>query len=179
MGENRDQEAGQKSVEVRQALETPPLWHFIGQLQTNKAASVAGYADVVQSVDRLRLVTALEKGATKAGRSLAVLLQVDLGEGAEKGRGGATPEAVPELAAAVLAAKHLILRGVMAVAPRDTPARPAFERLAPLAQALRVDHPDADWISAGMSGDLEDAIDCGATHLRVGTAILGARPPVR
>lgn len=179
VGENRDQEAAQKSMEVRQALEVPPLWHFVGQLQTNKAASVAGYADVVHSVDRLRLVTALEKGAAKAGRTLAVLLQVDLGQGADKGRGGAAPEAIRELAAAVAETRHLNLRGAMAVAPRDTPARPAFERLESLARELRSEHPQADWISAGMSGDLEDAIACGATHLRVGTAILGARPPVR
>lgn len=179
VGENRDQEAGHKSMEVRHILEEPPRWHFVGQLQTNKAASVAGYADVVHSVDRLRLVTALEKGAAKAGRTLEVLLQVDLEQGTERGRGGAAPEAIGELAAAVAKTQHLILRGAMTVAPRETPARPAFQRLESLAHELRREHPQADWISAGMSGDLEEAIACGATHLRVGTAILGARPPVR
>ncbi|WP_168583706.1 YggS family pyridoxal phosphate-dependent enzyme [Gephyromycinifex aptenodytis] len=179
VGENRDQEAGPKAAQVRAALPKGPRWHFIGQLQTNKAASVASYADVVQSVDRVRLVNALEKGAAKAGRELEVLLQVDLGQGADQGRGGALPQEIPQLGAAVADCEYLKLAGLMAVAPLGAPARPAFERLAALAHTLQAEHPDARVISAGMSGDLEDAIACGATHLRVGTAILGARPPLR
>lgn len=180
VGENRDQEAGPKIAEVRETVEDPPRLHFIGQLQTNKAASVAAYADVVHSVDRMRLVRALERGAARADRRLDVLLQVDLEEGpGHDGRGGASPDLVADLAAGVAGAEHLRLRGLMAVAPLDVPARPAFQRLAQIATRLREQHPEATWLSAGMSADLEDAVACGATHLRVGTAILGARPDAR
>lgn len=188
VGENRDQEAGPKvvelPVEVREALTV----HFVGQLQTNKAGHVARYADVVQSVDRARLVRALDRaGGTALDEGarhtpLAVTLQVDLDEGADRGRGGALPEDLPGLAEQVAQAEHLELRGLMAVAPNgldEAGTRRAFERLADLAGALRQDHPGATWVSAGMSGDLELAVAAGATHLRVGTAILGSRPSPR
>jgi pyridoxal phosphate enzyme (YggS family) len=171
VGENRDQEAAAKFAEVahRADLEV----HFIGQLQSNKAASVVGYADVVQSVDRLKLVGALDRAAARAGRRLRVLVQVAL-DGRE-GRGGATPADVPGLADAVAATDHLELRGVMAVAPLGADPGPAFARLREVADGIRAAHPAASWISAGMSGDLEEAVVHGATHLRVGTAILGSR----
>lgn len=175
VGENRDQEAAAKCAELahRDRLRV----HFIGQLQSNKAGSVARYADVVQSVDRVKVVRALDRGAAQAGRRLDVLLQVGLDRSG--GRGGAAPEDLPALAEAVAAAEHLELRGLMAVAPLGEPARPAFARLGELARALRADHPGATWVSAGMSGDLEDAVAEGATHLRVGSAILGSRPSHR
>lgn len=175
VGENRDQEAAAKCAELahRDRLRV----HFIGQLQSNKAGSVARYADVVQSVDRVKVVRALDRGAAQAGRRLDVLLQVGLDRSG--GRGGAAPEDLPALAEAVAAAEHLELRGLMAVAPLAEPARPAFARLGELARALRADHPGATWVSAGMSGDLEDAVAEGATHLRVGSAILGSRPSHR
>jgi uncharacterized pyridoxal phosphate-containing UPF0001 family protein len=90
------------------------------------------------------------------------------------GRGGAEEADVPALAAAVAASPGLTLRGVMAVAPLDADPLPAFERLVALSRRLRGDHPDATWVSAGMSGDLEAAVRAGATHLRVGSAILGS-----
>ncbi|GAB3597934.1 YggS family pyridoxal phosphate-dependent enzyme [Angustibacter peucedani] len=183
VGENRDQEAAAKVEEVAElgGEGTDRLrWHFVGQLQRNKAAAVARYADVVHSVDRERLVTALDHGAERAGRTLDVLLQVDLepGGGADA-RGGARPGDVAAVAEAVAAASALRLRGVMAVAPRGADPREAFERLAQVAERLRADHPDATWVSAGMSGDLEAAVACGATHLRVGSAVLGSRPSLR
>ena len=181
VGENRDQEAGPKH-ELGAGLAL--RWHFVGQLQRNKARSVASYADVVQSVDRLELVSALDRGASGAGRTLDVLLQVDLDDrpAAATGagvRGGAGPAELAGLAEAVDRCAALRLAGVMAVAPLRTPARPAFDRLAALAGALRADHPGATIISAGMSGDLEEAIAAGATHVRVGTAVLGGRPSLR
>ncbi|MDV3296730.1 MAG: alanine racemase, partial [Brachybacterium paraconglomeratum] len=102
----------------------------------------------------------------------------DLGEGEDRGRGGALPEEVPALADAVAASEHLRLHGLMAVAPLgldEDGTRAAFERLARMGEDLRADHPEATWLSAGMSGDLETAVTCGATHLRVGTAIMGSR----
>ncbi|MCU1535773.1 MAG: alanine racemase domain protein [Humibacillus sp.] len=186
-GENRDQEAGEKFEQVRAELgdRADLTVHFIGQLQTNKAGHVASYADVVQSVDRTRLVAALARGAQSAGRTLDVLLQVDLdadtdtgagGGNGGAGRGGVAPEAVDELADAVAAQEPLRLRGVMAVAPRDADPDEAFARLRDVGDRIRARHADATWVSAGMSGDLEAAVRHGATHLRVGTAILGSRP---
>jgi pyridoxal phosphate enzyme (YggS family) len=168
LGENRDQEAAAKAREV-----TGVRWHFVGQLQTNKAASVARYADVVHAVDREHLVTALSAGAVRAGRLLEALVQVSLD--GDPHRGGATPDLVPQLADLVEQAEGLRLGGVMAVAPLGLDPAVAFARLAEVAAALRVQHPGATTVSAGMSGDLEAAVAAGATHVRVGTAILGPR----
>lgn len=178
LAESRDQEAGPKA-EALAHLPEPPRWHFVGQLQSNKAGHVARYADVVHSVDRARLVTALDAGAQRAGRVLDVLLQVNLGGPDAGRRGGAEPGDLAALADRVAQAEALRLRGLMAVAPRDADPRPAFEHLASLHDALTREHPDAGWLSAGMSGDLEEAVAAGATHLRVGSAILGARPAAR
>jgi len=179
VGENRDQEAAAKVTACRDAGVGELVWHFVGQLQRNKAGSVATYADVVHSVDRLRLVAALDRAAGTAGRRLTALVQVDLRDDPrDDGRGGAAPTDVAELAAAVAAADRLDLGGVMAVAPADADPDAAFARLAEVATRLRDGHPDAVVVSAGMSGDLEAAVKHGATHLRVGTALLGSRPPL-
>ena len=177
IGENRHQEAVEKVAELRHRDQLTV--HFIGQLQTNKAAAVAAYADVVQSVDRLRLVDALQKGAHRADRRLGVLVQVSLDATDHEGRAGAAPDDVPLLADAVAQAPDLDLLGVMAVAPLGGDPAPAFARLREVARGIQGDHPDATWVSAGMSGDLEAAIAHGATHLRVGSAILGSRPSLR
>lgn len=178
VGENRDQEAAPKAA----ATEGSGLhWHFVGQLQTNKAASVARYADIVHSVDRPSLITALDKGAAKSGRRIGCLIEVDLTEGVDEGRGGARPADVAGLADAIAAAEHLDLLGVMGVAPLDrtdqrSASAAAFARLAWISADLRKVHPGATLISAGMSDDLEEAVMAGATHLRVGSAVLGTRP---
>ena len=166
LGENRDQEAREKS-----ALVPGVRWHFVGQVQTNKARSVATYADVVHSVDRPSLVDALGHGAVRARRTVEVLLQVSL-DGA---RGGASPEELLGLAGQVVATDGLVLRGLMAVAPLGQDPAAAFGRLRVLAAELTAVHASARVISAGMSGDLEQAIAAGATHVRVGTAVLGHR----
>ena len=171
VGENKDQEAAVKAAQVEGLR-----WHFLGRLQANKARSVASYAQVVHSLDRPRVARALSDGAVRAERSLDVLVQVSLDGDPE--RGGVVLEEVGPLASVAAGLPGLRLAGVMAVAPLGAPARPAFDRLVAVAADLAGDHPDARVVSAGMSGDLEDAVAAGATHLRVGTALLGHRPPV-
>ncbi len=176
VGESRDQEAAAKAAEVRGLLGRDLRWHFVGRLQTNKAAGVASYASVVQSLDRPSLATALGKGAVRADREVDVLVQVSLDGDPE--RGGALPADVPALADLVAGVDGLRLAGVMAVAPLGEDPVAAFARLAEVSAAVRRTHPSATALSAGMSGDLEQAIAAGATIVRVGTALLGARPPL-
>ncbi|MFI9587231.1 YggS family pyridoxal phosphate-dependent enzyme [Streptomyces sp. NPDC052236] len=179
VAENRDQDAAPKA---RACSDLDLVWHFVGQLQTNKVRSVAGYADVVQSVDRLKLVSSLSAAAVRAEREIGCMIQVALdAEAGERGsRGGVAPDGIGELAAAVAAAPGLRLDGLMTVAPLAGPyagrQRAAFERLMELSSGLRGAHPAANMVSAGMSGDLEEAVAAGATHVRVGTAVLGVRP---
>jgi len=173
VGENRHPEAGEKAAAVLHELR----WHFVGGLQTNKAGAVAQYADVVQSVDRIKLVTALSRGAQEAGRELTCLVQVDFGDA--DGRSGVEPAGMPGLAAAIAAAPGLRIGGLMTVAPLGEDAAPHFDHLARLAAELRADHPDATAVSAGMSADFEQAIHAGATHLRIGRSVLGERASTR
>lgn len=202
VGENRDQEARAKAAETaRLAAEAGTVgdavrWHFVGQLQSNKAKYVVRYATAVHSVDRVSLVDALsaamdreQAGRREAGRTerepLDCLVQVELDERPVQDRpagiavrGGAAPDEVAALGERIAAAPGLRLRGVMAVAPLGLDPVREFGRLAEISAALTRDHPDATWISAGMSQDLEQAVAAGATHLRVGTDVLGPRPPV-
>jgi PLP dependent protein len=175
IGENRDQEAAVKVAALthRDDLEV----HFIGQLQTKKAGSVVRYADVVHSVDRSKLVRALDHAAAARDRRLSVLVQVSLDD--TPGRGGVPLAGLEALADEVAGCDALDLRGLMAVAPLGADPDPAFARLEEAAHGIRHRHPGATWISAGMSADLEQAIGHGATHLRVGSAILGSRPSLR
>ncbi|GGX95731.1 YggS family pyridoxal phosphate-dependent enzyme [Streptomyces hiroshimensis] len=179
VAENRDQDAAPKAAEC---ADLPLTWHFVGQLQTNKVRSVAGYADFVHSVDRTRLVTALSAAAAKAGRTLDCLIQVALdAESGERGeRGGVASDGVTELADALAAAEGVRPAGLMTVAPLVGPyagrPRAAFDRLMEISTGLRAAHPAANMVSAGMSADLDDAVAAGATHVRVGSAVLGVRP---
>ncbi|MDJ0313242.1 alanine racemase [Arthrobacter sp. H35-D1] len=193
VGENRDQEAAAKALEVAD----PGLrWHFVGQLQSNKAKSVAAYAHSVHSIDRGSVAAALGKAMVRQqlldGRAdLECFIQVELtgpygalvaggqsptaGPG---GRGGAAPSYVLELADSIAGTPGLVLAGVMGVAPLGATPEPAFQLLAEVSARLRSAHPGATGISAGMSHDLEAALAAGATHLRVGSDILGPRPAV-
>jgi PLP dependent protein len=179
VAENRDQDAAPKAAEC---ADLALNWHFVGQLQTNKVRSVASYAHTVQSVDRARLVTALSSAAVAAERELGCLIQVALdAESGERGeRGGVGPDGVEELADRVAGAPGLRLDGLMTVAPLAGPyagrQHAAFERLMEISSGLRLVHPAATMVSAGMSADLEEAVTAGATHVRVGTAVLGVRP---
>jgi pyridoxal phosphate enzyme (YggS family) len=176
VGENRHQEAEAKAAEC---ADLPLRWHFIGGLQSNKAAAVAAYSHVVESVDRAKLVGPLDKGAHGRSRPVDILLQVSLDPPGAEGRAGADPADLGTLAARVEGADMLVLRGLMAVAPRGEEPRSAFARLAAIRRDLLVDHPGAGWLSAGMSGDLEEAVRAGATHVRVGSAVLGPRPAIK
>ena len=183
-GENKDQEAAPKAAEVAEAAAAPVRWHFIGQLQTNKASSVVRYASVVHSVDRIRLVRALGSAsraatatatatATAAPAGLTCLVQVSLD--GDSARGGALISQLPDVAAAIEAEGGLTLGGVMAVAPLGVAPDTAFASLRAISDIARAINPAATIISAGMSGDLEAAVRNGATHLRIGTALLGNR----
>ena len=177
VGENRHQEAEQKAADL---ADLPDLrWHFIGGLQSNKAAAVARYADAVHSVDRPKLVRRIAEGAAERGRSVDCLVQVSLDPPGREGRAGAAPADVAAIADAIAGSESLRLRGVMGVAPLGEDPGEAFDRLAAVSAAVRRAHPDAGWISAGMSADLEAAVARGATHVRVGSAILGPRPPIK
>lgn len=179
VGENRHPEAGRKLAELAGlGVTEPPRMHFIGGLQTNKAGAVSRYADVVHSVDRLRLVDGLSRGAVAAGRTLGCLVQVDF-DTTDPGRAGAVPADVDEVATHMANAEGLRLAGVMTVAPLGVDPGPVFTRLAEISERLRTSHPDAIAISAGMSGDLEDAVKAGATHVRVGRSVLGERGSAR
>jgi pyridoxal phosphate enzyme (YggS family) len=173
VGESRHQEAAAKAAECADLGLT---WHFIGGLQSNKAAAVASYSDVVESVDRGKLVRPLAAGAEERSHEVDVLLQVSLDPPGASGRAGAEPDQLSALASSVEASARLRLRGLMAVAPLGEDPRTAFERLAGIRQEFLAEHPDASWLSAGMSGDLEHAVHAGATHVRIGSAVLGSRP---
>ncbi|PJN25185.1 YggS family pyridoxal phosphate-dependent enzyme [Kitasatospora sp. CB02891] len=182
VAENRDQDAAPKA---ERCVNLPLTWHFVGQLQTNKARSVVRYADLVHSVDRERLVDSLAAAVHNAERPpLGCLVQVALEKEAGEGehRAGVAPADVLALAGKIADTPGLRLDGVMTVAPlagplAGDPAR-SFARLAEIASAVRAEHPTATMVSAGMSGDLEQAIAAGATHVRVGTAVLGVRSPL-
>jgi pyridoxal phosphate enzyme (YggS family) len=173
VGENRHQEAEAKHAAC---ADLDLVWHFIGGLQSNKAAAVGLWADVVQSVDRAKLLRGLSRAAHERDRLLDVCVQVSLDAPGGDGRAGAAPDDVPALARAVVEAEGLRLRGVMAVAPLGEDPETAFARLAEVAAQVRSVDPAATWVSAGMSGDLEAAVRHGATHVRVGSAVLGNRP---
>jgi len=173
VGENRHQEAEAKAAEC---ADLGLAWHFIGGLQSNKAAAVASYSSVVESVDRRKLVRPLATGAQRRAQPVDVLLQVSLDPPGASGRSGADPADLADLADAVAEQPMLTLRGLMAVAPLGEDPTTAFDRLADVRRGFVERHPDATWLSAGMSADLEQAIRAGATHVRVGSAVLGSRP---
>ena len=174
IGENKDQEASLKHAELG-SLSSSLRWHMIGQLQSNKAKSVAKWADVVHSVDRPSVLAPLASG----DRDLSVLIQVNLDPIPVEGRGGAVPAAVADLAASIAGFDRLTLAGVMGVAPHPGDPVAAFWRLAAVQVSLLEQYPTATMMSAGMSDDLEAAIAAGATHVRVGGAVLGNRSYVQ
>jgi pyridoxal phosphate enzyme (YggS family) len=176
VGENRHPEAGDKLAECG---DLGLRWHFIGGLQSNKAAAVAANAHSVESVDPPNQVVPLNRGAPGGGHEVDVLLQVSLDPPGRSGRSGADPAGLAPLADAVEAAGMLRLRGLMAVAPLDEDPARAFSRLVEVRAAFVAERPQASWLSAGMSHDLEAAIGAGATHVRVGSAILGERPRIQ
>jgi pyridoxal phosphate enzyme (YggS family) len=183
VGESRDQEAAAKVVEVSERLRglaeqvAAPRWHFVGRVQSRKARSIARYASAVHSLDRADIAERLAAEVRDAERPrLEVFIQVSLDGDPE--RGGVVAGEVAGLAGAVSAHHELQLRGVMAVAPMGADPDAAFAELHSASLRLQADHPGADSISAGMSADLDAALRHGATHVRVGSALLGRRDPV-
>lgn len=182
LAENREQEAAAKAAELRGLRPDAAVrWHMVGRLQRNKARSVVRWASEVQSVDSPRLAQALaravaaarEAGERAPGSPLDVYAQASID--GDPGRGGCPLDELGPLAAEITRTGDLRLRGLMAVAPRSADPEAAFARLAEAAERLRVDHPEATGLSAGMTGDLESAITHGSTCVRVGTALLGTR----
>ena len=173
LGENRSQEAEPKAAEVALLTSREITWHFIGQLQRNKVRTVLTFADVIHSVDRLSLVETLAAEFDRSGKSPRVLVQINLDQNSP-GRGGVADDAFLAVADAIVAA-GIRLAGVMAVAPINQEPDRSFERLAVFHEQLLANHPSAKWRSAGMSGDFQVAIHHGATHLRLGSSILGSR----
>jgi pyridoxal phosphate enzyme (YggS family) len=178
VGESKDQEARGKVADLAGTHpELPVRWHLVGRLQTNKARSVAGYAHAVHSVDRAKLARSLADAVAARERDpLDVFVQVSLD--GDPDRGGVLDADLDGLADLVAGRPELALRGLMAVAPIDADPDQAFAQLARLSERIQRAHPGAQSVSAGMSTDLEAAIRNGATHVRVGTALLGRRPPV-
>lgn len=167
-GESRHQEARDKVAEVS---DESLLWHFVGQVQGKKARQIAAYSHVIHSVDRESLVNSL--GSTE--RTTGCFLQINLTD--DPSRGGVALDALGPLAEHALSTPGIRLLGVMAVAPLGEDPRRAFSRVRLASDTLRSVAPDAKYISAGMSSDYREAILEGATHLRIGTAITGNRPP--
>ena len=175
VGENRDQEASSKKFEVKNQFK----WHFIGQLQSNKAKSVVNYADLIHSVDRWSLAKEIQKSAQAINKDQPVLIQVDLDQsGPDPTRGGIWTAELRELASSISQASHLDLQGLISVAPLGEKPELAFARLKEIRDGFLKEHPQAQILSAGMSDDLEAAILQGATHLRIGSALLGERPKI-
>jgi pyridoxal phosphate enzyme (YggS family) len=180
LGENREQEGSAKAEQLRTTRpDSQVRWHLVGRLQRNKARSAVRWAHEIQSVDSERLAEALGQAVAKAREAddrrgpLDVLVQASID--GDPDRGGCPLDDLPRLADTVARSGELSLRGLMAIAPLSMAPDEAFERLANAADSLRIDHPYATELSAGMSGDLEQAIAYGSTCVRVGTALLGAR----
>lgn len=173
-GENRDQEAAPKAARVLESGISDASWHFVGQLQSNKVKSVLSYADVIHSIDRPSLVKELAKQLPKSDRRISGFIELNLTDKPE--RGGVLAEGLLPLAEQVLAIDAIDLLGVMAVASLGGDARADFERTIELSEKLRQLAPGATALSMGMSDDFELAIELGATHIRVGSAITGPRP---
>jgi PLP dependent protein len=166
-GENRHQEAVAKHAET---VDLDLVWHFVGQLQSNKAKAVAHYADVIHSIDRESLLTKL----ADQDRHVDVFIEINLTD--DPGRGGVMPAGLSALVERTLTVSQLTLRGLMAVAPQAVEPARAFERVNAMRQQVLTLAPHATDLSMGMSGDFAEAISAGATHLRIGTAITGKRP---
>jgi pyridoxal phosphate enzyme (YggS family) len=167
-GENRDAEGAEKSQSVE------GRWHFQGQIQSNKLKSITSWASVIHSIDELRHFEMIEKVAT---HPLTIFLQVSL-DGAHH-RGGAGVDQLYQLAEKVSASPTHTLAGLMSVPPVGVDPNEAYSQLAVIRNEFMKRFPSATSLSAGMSGDYEVAISHGATHVRVGSSILGSRSPHR
>jgi pyridoxal phosphate enzyme (YggS family) len=183
-GENRDQEARAKVEEFKKYVADSESsedqanqvkWHFQGQLQRNKLRSIATWADFIHSLDQERYLLPLQQLSIELKKPISLLLQLSLDLPIRPDRGGVPPEELIELGEKVKEHSGLILQGLMAVAPLDVAPDLAFGALQTISGTFLKAFPDATWVSAGMSGDFADAIAAGATHIRIGSSILGSR----
>ena len=173
-GENRDQEAKPKAASFAQLRpQVGASWHFVGQLQTNKVKSVLGYASSIHSIDRDSLVAELSKVLTRNEQEVDGFIELNLT--GDPGRGGVLPEKLEELTQKVLDEPRIKLRGLMAVAGLGVDARSEFDRVFAIQEKFLSYSPESKYLSLGMSEDFEIAIEMGATHIRVGSAITGPR----
>lgn len=170
-GENRDQEAAPKAAAVSQASTAQIRWHFVGQLQSNKARSALSYSSVLHSLDRTSLLQAIDK--LELEQPVSAFIQLNLTD--DPARGGIEPANLASFAESVMQSKNVELIGVMGVAALERDPRFDFEEVAQASLELQSIHPAARFISAGMSHDFEQAIELGSTHVRIGTAITGNR----
>jgi PLP dependent protein len=173
-GENKDQEAGPKSRELLALGATDAAWHFVGQLQSNKVKSVLSYAECIHSIDRASLVKELRKQLENQDKRISGFIELNLTN--DPGRGGVLPEHLEELAQSLAEIERVDVLGIMAVAGLGVDPRVDFERALSAVNALSRVIPEANSLSLGMSEDFEIAIEMGATHVRVGSAITGPRP---
>lgn len=173
-GENKDQEAAPKALALQELGMADASWHFVGQLQSNKAKSVIRYASCIHSIDRGSLVTELAKQLAKNDQRISGFLELNLTD--DPNRGGVAPENLLALAEQVQKTGVIDILGVMGVAGLDVEPKVDFERVLRASEQLQTVIPSATNLSMGMSEDFESAIEMGATHVRIGSAITGPRP---
>jgi len=171
-GENRDQEASVKAKALPQDIN----WHFQGGIQSNKLKSICSWASVIHSVDQFKYAKIISEQPSVKARQ--IFIQVSLDEPPES-RGGVDPAKLTELANQISSLPNLKVLGLMALGPVDREIEPAFARLQQIQAGFLTDFKDAVFLSSGMSGDYELAISYGATHLRIGSSILGNRAPIK
>jgi pyridoxal phosphate enzyme (YggS family) len=150
-------------------------WHFQGQIQSNKLKSITSWASFIHSVDQLRYAQMISDYS--AGNEKPIFMQVSLDKPPQS-RSGVNPSELLELAGAISELPGIRLQGLMAVAPVNSPAEQAFAELEDIRSDFLSTFPDAKSLSIGMSGDYQIAIKYGATHIRIGSSILGIRSPI-
>ncbi|MGI9171121.1 MAG: YggS family pyridoxal phosphate-dependent enzyme [Candidatus Nanopelagicus sp.] len=171
-GENRDQEAAPKV----DALPADITWHFQGGIQSNKLKSISNWASVIHSVDKFKYAQMISQFSVDKTKEIFIQVSLDT---LPQSREGVDPADLMQLAEQIMSLPNLEVRGLMAVAPLDQPTEQAFVRLQQIQQAFIQLYPAANSLSSGMSGDYELAISLGATHVRVGSSILGNRSPIK
>jgi len=171
-GENRDQEAAPKVS----ALPADITWHFQGGIQSNKLKSISNWASVIHSVDKFKYAQMISQFSV--GKTKEIFIQVSL-DTLPQSREGVDPADLMQLAEQIMSLPNLEVNGLMAVAPLDQPTEQAFVRLQQIQQKFIQLYPAASSLSSGMSGDYELAISLGATHVRIGSSILGNRSPIK
>jgi pyridoxal phosphate enzyme (YggS family) len=172
-GESRVQEFSRKYEEVKDLVST---WHFIGQVQSNKIREITRMSDVVHSIDSAQHIERFNNQAEKAGKVVDLLIQINLDPDYPNARGGVSAKEAEDLATLIHRLGNVNLGGLMFIASPHVDAKRAFQSFAEVLSVFKERHPSAQIVSAGMSADVQEAIRIGATHLRIGSKLLGNRP---